>query len=118
MNADEAIPRGDVTGLTGLSFVPGPRPPDRALARRVYLVVFVLNGVGQFFKPRQVRHDRGRRTREEDRIRAADSRATVRRRIVGAPIAALLLHVGIQWGAGRQRRLLMSCPIWPFSCFG
>src|SRR6478609_7876588 len=66
----------------------------------VYLVVFVLNGVGQFFNPARFATTGDVVHGEQDRIRAAGlAEATVSAAgIIGPPIAALLLFtVGFQW---------------------
>src|SRR6266487_2143461 len=100
MMRTEAIRAAMVTGLTGLSFVPVRDLPTGLWLVAVYLVVFVLNGVGQFFNPARFATTGDVVHGEEDRIRAAGlAEATVSAAgIVGPPIAALLLFtVGIQW---------------------
>ena len=100
MMRTEAIRAAMVTGLTGLSFVPVRELPIGLWLAAVYLVVFVLNGVGQFFNPARFATTGDVVHGEEDRIRAAGlAEATVSAAgIVGPPIAALLLFtVGFQW---------------------
>src|SRR2546430_11420115 len=100
MMRTETIRGAMVVGLTGLSFVPVRDLPIGLWLVAVYLVVFVLNGVGQFFNPARFATTGDVVHGEEDRIRAAGlAEATVSAAgIVGPPIAALLLFtVGIQW---------------------
>ena len=100
MMRTEAIRAAMVTGLTGLSFVPVRDLPIGLWLVVVYLVVFVLNGVGQFFNPARFATTGDVVHGEQDRIRAAGlAEATVSAAgIVGPPIAALLLFtVGFQW---------------------
>jgi MFS family permease len=89
-----------VAGLTGLSFVPVRDLPVGLWLAAVYLVVFVLNGAGQFFLPARfatigdVVHGEENRTRAAGLAEATTSAAG----IIGPPIAALLLiTVGLQW---------------------
>jgi len=100
MMRTEAIRAAMVTGLTGLSFVPVRDLPIGLWLVAVYLVVFVLNGVGQFFNPARFATTGDVVHGEQDRIRAAGlAEATVSAAgIIGPPIAALLLFtVGFQW---------------------
>jgi len=100
MMRTEAIRAAMVTGLTGLSFVPVRDLPIGLWLAAVYLVVFVLNGVGQFFNPARFAATGDVVHGEQDRIRAAGlAEATVSAAgIVGPPIAAALLFtVGFQW---------------------
>jgi MFS family permease len=100
MMRTEAIRAAMVTGLTGLSFVPVRDLPIGVWLAAVYLVVFVLNGVGQFFNPARFATTGDVVHGEDDRIRSAGlAEATVSAAgIVGPPIAALLLFtVGFQW---------------------
>src|SRR5215470_5377802 len=100
MMRTEAIRAVMVTGLTGLSFVPVRDLPTGLWLVVVYLVVFVLNGVGQFFNPARFATTGDVVHGEQDRIRAAGlAEATVSAAgIVGPPIAAALLYtVGFQW---------------------
>src|SRR5215813_12878213 len=100
MMRTEAIRAVMVMGLTGLSFVPVRDLPIGLWLAAVYLVVFVLNGVGQFFNPARFATTGDVVHGEQDRIRAAGlAEATVSAAgIVGPPIAAALLFtVGFQW---------------------
>jgi MFS family permease len=93
--------RGVLAGLlTALSFVPIRDLPVGVWLGAIYLVVFALNGVGQFFSPARFATIGDVVTSKEDRTRAASigqaTSATVA--IVGPPLAAPLLFVfGPQW---------------------
>ena len=100
MMRTEAIRAAMVAGLTGLSFVPVRDLPIGLWLAAVYLVVFVLNAVGQFFNPARFATTGDVVHGEEDRVRAAGlAEATASAAgIIGPPIAALLLiTVGFQW---------------------
>jgi MFS family permease len=100
MMCTEVIRAAVVTGLTGLSFVPVRDLPIGLWLGAVYLVMFVLNAVGQFFGPARFAITGDVVRGEEDRVRAAGlaEATTSAAGIIGPPIAAmLLLTVGFQW---------------------
>ena len=100
MMRTEVIRAAMVTGLTGLSFVPVRDLPIGLWLAAVYLVVFVLNAVGQFFNPARFATTGDVVHGEQDRVRAAGlAEATASAAgIIGPPIAAVLLvTVGFQW---------------------
>ncbi|MBV9854203.1 MAG: MFS transporter [Streptosporangiaceae bacterium] len=100
MMRTEVIRGAMVAGLTGLSFVPVRDLPVGLWLAAVYLVVFVLNAVGQFFSPARFATIGDVVHGEEDRVRAAGlaEASTSAAGIIGPPIAALLLlTVGFQW---------------------
>jgi len=100
MMRTEVIRAAMAAGLTGLSFVPVRDLPIGLWLAAVYLVVFVLNAVGQFFNPARFATTGDVVHGEEDRVRAAGlaEATTSAAGIIGPPIAALLLiTVGFQW---------------------
>jgi MFS family permease len=100
MMRTEAVRAAMVVGLTGLSFVPVRDLPIGLWLGAVYLVVFVLNAVGQFFNPARFATTGDVVHGEEDRTRAVGlaEATTSAACIVGPPIAAVLLvTVGFQW---------------------
>ena len=100
MMRTEVIRTAMVAGLIGLSFVPVRDLPIGLWLAAVYLVVFVLNAVGQFFGPARFATTGDVVHGEEDRARAVGlaEATTSAAAIIGPPIAALLLFtVGFQW---------------------
>jgi MFS family permease len=100
MMRTEVIRAAMVAGLTGLSFVPVRDLPIGLWLATVYLVVFVLNAVGQFFNPARFATTGDVVDGEEDRARAAGlaEATTSAAGIVGPPIAVMMLiTVGFQW---------------------
>ena len=100
MMRTEVIRAAMVAGLTGLSFVPVRELPIWLWLAAVYLVVFALNAVGQFFNPARFATTGHVVHGEEDRMRAVGlaEATTSAAGIIGPPIAALLLiTVGFQW---------------------
>jgi MFS family permease len=86
--------------LTVLFFVPVRALPVWAWLAAVYIVVFILNGAGQFFGPARFAMIGSVVPGEDDRARAAGigqaTNATVS--IIGPPLAApLLFTAGAQW---------------------
>ena len=100
MMRTEVIRAAMVAGLIGLSFVPVRDLPVGLWLAAVYLVVFILNAVGQFFGPARFATTGEVVHGEADRARAAGlaEATTSAAWIIGPPIAALLLFtVGFQW---------------------
>ncbi len=100
MMRTEVIRAAMVAGLMGLSFVPVRDLPIGLWLAAVYLVVFVLNAVGQFFSPARFATIGDVVHGEEDRARAVGlaEATTSAAGIVGPSIAALLLLTfGVQW---------------------
>ncbi len=100
MMRTEVIRAAMVAGLIGLSFVPVRDLPVGLWLAAVYLVVFILNAVGQFFGPARFAITGDVVHGEADRARAAGlaEATTSAAWIIGPPIAALLLFtVGFQW---------------------
>jgi MFS family permease len=100
MMATEVIRAVMVAGLTGLSFVPVRDLPVGLWLAAVYMVVFVLNGAGQFFGLARFATTGDVVQGEEDRARAMGlaEATTSAAGIIGLPIAApLLFTVGLRW---------------------
>jgi MFS family permease len=109
------VVRGALVGLlTVLFFMPVRTLPVWAWLTAIYLVIFGLNAVGQFFGPARFATIGSVVSREEDRARAAGigqaTNATVS--MLGPPLAAPLL-----FGAGAQWALLFDAATYAISYF-
>jgi MFS family permease len=96
----EVIRGAMVAALFALSFVPVRALPTGVWLGAVYLVVFVLNGAGQFFSLARFATIGDVVRGEEDRARAVGlaEATTSAAGIIGPPIAApLLFTFGLQW---------------------
>jgi MFS family permease len=96
----EVIRAAMVAGLFGMSFTPVRDLPVWLWLAAVYLVVFVLNGAGQFFSLARFATTGEVVQGEEDQARAAGlaEATTSAAGILGPSIAATLLFtVGFQW---------------------
>ena len=106
MMRTEVIRAAMVAGLFGLSFVPVRELPVGLWLAAVYLVVFVLNAVGQFFSLARFTTTGNVVHGEEDRARAVGlaEATTSAAGIIGPPIAAPLLFTVGALAAGRMVR--------------
>lgn len=100
MLGTEVIRGALVALLTVVSFLPIDAIPHWAWLTLIYVIVTMLNAVGQFFGPARFSTIRDIVTGEADRARAAGiAQATAgTAAIIGPPLAApLLFNVGLQW---------------------
>jgi MFS family permease len=100
MTWSEVIRAALAAGLTGLSFIPAGDLPAGAWLAQLYVVVFSLSAVGQFFSPARLATTRDVVHGEADRARAVGlaEAATSAAGILGPPVAApLFFAVGVHW---------------------